>query len=172
MVSPELVDAKASPAGTVPEAEVPAQRIGLGRAFHQLGAVWTRAIGERLVAARWPAEAGFRPGCVGVMLCLQRIAPASQREISAEVDLDPSDVVGVVDILEAAGLVERRRDPADRRRYAVALTALGRRRARQLRALVAELQAELLAPLEEDERETLVTLLDKLRQHHRPTAEA
>jgi DNA-binding MarR family transcriptional regulator len=51
---------------------------------------------------------------------------ASQVELVAELDLDKSKVMRVVDELEAAGLVERRPDPADRRRHALVVTAAGR----------------------------------------------
>jgi DNA-binding MarR family transcriptional regulator len=58
-----------------------------------------------------------------VRLCA---AGASQVELVAELDLDKSKVMRVVDELEAAGLVERRPDPADRRRHALVVTAAGR----------------------------------------------
>jgi MarR family transcriptional regulator, lower aerobic nicotinate degradation pathway regulator len=94
-----------------------------------------------------------------VLTCLEDFGPASQREISERLRLDPSDLVGFVDWLEAAGLVERRRDERDRRRYAVDLTAAGHR-ARELVARRTErTNAELLAGLSPEEREQLRELL-------------
>ena len=49
----------------------------------------------------------------------------SQQELSERLGLDPTIVVGLIDSLEARGLVSRRRDPADRRRNLLALTSEG-----------------------------------------------
>jgi DNA-binding MarR family transcriptional regulator len=109
----------------------------------------------------WMHELGFRPPCVGVLRAVAELGPISQRQISDEVGLDPSDVVGAVDILERGGLVERHRDPDDRRRHAVQATAEGRRRSDRLRDLMIEAEARALAGLDADEQEQLVTLLEK-----------
>jgi DNA-binding MarR family transcriptional regulator len=145
----------------------PIGRLPVGRAFQHLGTVWARAMGECLSAAGWPADAGFRPGCVGVMLFADRLGRASQKELSDAMGLDPSDVVGLIDILEAAGLVARERDETDRRRYAIVLTPLGRERAQELRAMVTALNEELLSPLDADERASFVAMLGRLVEHHR-----
>src|SRR3954464_13897684 len=50
-----------------------------------------------------------------------------QRELMQEMDVDPSILVTLLHPLEADGLVSRERDPADRRRHLVTLTAAGRR---------------------------------------------
>ena len=109
----------------------------------------------------WMAELGFRPPCVGVLRTVHELGPVSQREISDEVGLDPSDVVGAVDILERGGLVERHRDPEDRRRHAVVITPEGRERSERLKELMLEAEARALANLDADEQEQLVSLLEK-----------
>jgi len=53
--------------------------------------------------------------------------PISMRELAARLKSDPSNVTGLIDRLEARGLVERRADPNDRRIKGLALTALGAR---------------------------------------------
>lgn len=50
----------------------------------------------------------------------------SLKDLSARIQLHPSTVVGVVDRLEAKGLVTRKTDAADRRRVKLNLTAAGR----------------------------------------------
>ena len=53
--------------------------------------------------------------------------PLSQLELSRRLNLDPTIVVGLLDELEERGLVNRVRDPADRRRHLLELTAAGRK---------------------------------------------
>src|ERR1700674_4030908 len=53
--------------------------------------------------------------------------PISMRELAERLKADPSNVTGLIDRLEARGLVERRPDPSDRRIKGLALTAAGAR---------------------------------------------
>jgi DNA-binding MarR family transcriptional regulator len=53
--------------------------------------------------------------------------PHTLSELSKMFVLDPSTLVPVVDGLEARGLVERRKDPNDRRRVPIVLTEAGER---------------------------------------------
>jgi MarR family transcriptional regulator, lower aerobic nicotinate degradation pathway regulator len=76
--------------------------------------------------------------------------------------LDPSGLVGAIDELEAMGLVERRRDPADRRRYVLSLTGEGTATLGRARALSADSARELLGPLSAAEVDTLVELLQRV----------
>jgi DNA-binding MarR family transcriptional regulator len=120
-----------------------------------------REIGEVMASEQWAIDAGFRPGCLGVVAVVAELGPVSQREISDHLGLDASDVVGVIDILEAAGMVERRRDPDDRRRHAVVLTGHGERAARRLQILRSQVEARVLAGLDPDERRQLTELLNR-----------
>jgi len=120
-----------------------------------------REIHELLAAEQWPAQAGFRPPCMGVLACLEAAGTLSQREISDRLDIDASDVVGVLDILEAAALVERRRDPDDRRRHAVVLTPAGEHASARLAALRAQAEGRVLARLDLEERRSLSELVNK-----------
>jgi DNA-binding MarR family transcriptional regulator len=51
--------------------------------------------------------------------------PISMRELAKRLRSDPSNVTGLIDRLEARGLVERRPDPTDRRIKGLALTSAG-----------------------------------------------
>ncbi len=133
---------------------------------HRLAALTRRAISERMALESWAQEAGFRPGCIGVLRVVAALEPVSQREVSEALLLDPSDLVTLVDILERAGLVERRRDPSDRRRYALEVTARGQLAVVRLREISRAANEELLAPLDEQERAQLAELIDRVVRHH------
>lgn len=120
-----------------------------------------RQIGELMAEEQWAVDAGFRPPCMGVMAVVDRLQPVSQRQISEQLGLDASDVVGVLDLLEQAGLVERRRDPRDRRRHAVVLTKEGQRAARRFDTLRAKAEARALARLSPEDRVRLTELLNR-----------
>jgi DNA-binding MarR family transcriptional regulator len=85
-------------------------------------------------------------------------------ELARAVQVSSPHMTAVLDQLERLGLVERRVDPADRRRRQVLLTPAGRRRLRQLSPHVLALEAHLLeAILTESERAVLTDLLRRLR---------
>jgi DNA-binding MarR family transcriptional regulator len=130
-----------------------------------------REIGDLMAREQWAVDAGFRPPCLGVMAVVSQEGPVSQRAISDHLGLDASDVVGVLDILETAGMVERRRDPDDRRRHAVVLTEAGEQASRRLVELRSQVEDRVLASLEPEERRQLVDLLNRaLRDHPSPVA--
>lgn len=62
-----------------------------------------------------------------VMLALWERSPRSVKDLSAALALDPGTLSPLLKRLEAAGLITRRRDPADERVLAVTLTDAGRR---------------------------------------------
>jgi len=79
----------------------------------------------------------------------------SQQMLSVRLGLDPTIVVALVDELEDRGLVVRERDPDDRRRHRLRITAKGRKvHAAAVRA-VATAEQEFLAPLARGDREAL-----------------
>ena len=120
-----------------------------------------RHIHDLMTEEEWAVHAGFRPPCLGALDVIARHQPVSQRQISDHLGLDASDVVGVLDILEAAGMVERQRDPNDRRRHAVVLTEKGEAAAAHFAHLRARATERALAGLDEGERRQLVELLNR-----------
>ncbi len=72
------------------------------------------------------AEHGLRVRSYSVLALAAGDARPSQRELAAFLRLDPSQVVALVDELQARGLVRRESDPADRRANVVVVTPEGR----------------------------------------------
>jgi len=120
-----------------------------------------RHLHELMADEQWAVDAGFRPPCLGALHVIAHHQPVCQREISDHLGLDASDVVGVLDILESAGMVQRQRDPQDRRRHAVVLTELGETAAGHFAELRARATERALADLDEEERRQFVDLLNR-----------
>ena len=87
--------------------------------------------------------------------------PISMRELADRLKSDPSNVTGLIDRLEARGLVERRPDPKDRRIKGLALTAAGARLRKRLFARLYSAPRSLVELSERDQR-TLKDLLQRI----------
>ncbi len=116
---------------------------------------------QSLLAAAFAAE-GVRGYDYRVLAALDEHGPSSQAELGRGTGIDRSDIVATVNSLVAAGLARRAPDPDDGRRNVVTITKRGSSTLTRLDAVVDRVQAELLAPLSEAERRTLVALLRKL----------
>ncbi|HET9379566.1 MAG TPA: MarR family transcriptional regulator [Streptomyces sp.] len=100
-------------------------------------------------------------GAQAKLLGLLSLEPLPMRKLAQQLKCEPSNVTGIVDRLEARGLVERRPAPADRRVKVAAATDEGRRVARSLRESLRFARAPLAA-LTDDERVALRNALRRM----------
>ena len=121
---------------------------------------------EKSMAA-YEAE-GVHPYHVAILLALDEGKHETQGAIADMLGYDRGQLVGLLDELEEKGLVERRRDPNDRRRHLVQTTPEGKRALRRLRTLARQVENDFLAPLSEAERAELHALLLRLAEKHEP----
>jgi MarR family transcriptional regulator, lower aerobic nicotinate degradation pathway regulator len=104
---------------------------------------------------------GLRPRHLVVLSLLRDRGALAQGTLADALQLDPANVVGLLNELEVRGLLERRRDPEDRRRHIVELSARGHTTVAEGEDALESAQAEILAGLDEDEREALHALLSR-----------
>jgi DNA-binding MarR family transcriptional regulator len=115
-------------------------------------------VGRRAAEASM-APGGLRPRHLIALKLLSEHGPASQQGLAEALSLDPSNVVGLLNELEERGLIARRRDPADRRRHIVELSATGTGELCLAQARLSRVEDDLLAVLSAAERATLYRLL-------------
>jgi DNA-binding MarR family transcriptional regulator len=104
---------------------------------------------------------GLRARHLLALTVLRELGQSSQANLSEALRLDRTNLVGLLNELEDAGLIERRRSPEDRRRHTVALTPTGSSRLAEMEKAVAGVEEKILAPLDFDQRVTLHALLQQ-----------
>lgn len=92
------------------------------------------------------------PARMGVLWTIHHRGPVPQHVIADTLDVTPRNITGLVDALEAAGFVKRVLDPTDRRARLVDLTAAGVAVMERTVREHADLNATLLAAVDEADR--------------------
>jgi DNA-binding MarR family transcriptional regulator len=111
---------------------------------------------------------GLHPYHHAILIALGEGSHETQGAIADALGYDRGQLVGLLDELEERGLVERRRDPNDRRRHLVQLTVEGKVTLNRTRALAQDLEERFLAPLGAADRAKLHELLRQLAEEHEP----
>jgi DNA-binding MarR family transcriptional regulator len=104
---------------------------------------------------------GLRTRHMIALTLLREFGERGQSELAEALWVDPTNLVGLLNELEAADLIERRRSPQDRRRHTVALTPAGSRRLAEIEVVLARVEHRVLAALDSGEQATLYTLLHR-----------
>ncbi|GAA3796067.1 hypothetical protein GCM10022226_14240 [Sphaerisporangium flaviroseum] len=106
---------------------------------------------------------GLRSKDFIVLTAIESIGPQSQQQLARSHGIDRTTMVSVVDGLERAGLVQRARNPDDRRKYAIALTTEGQALLRhKLGPAMLNALDTFLAPFAPEERELFSKFLWRL----------
>ena len=86
---------------------------------------------------------------------------STQQALAATLEMDGTNIVGLLNDLEAKNLIERRRSPEDRRRHMVDVTDAGAEQLAKVEVALSSAEDEVLGALSETQRETLYNLLQQ-----------
>ena len=131
----------------------------LGLHLNRVARTVSRAFDETL------AEAGGSLPVWLVLISLKSRPRASQRELAEAVGIQGATLTHHLDTMESAGLVARRRDPADRRLHLIELTPAGDALFLRLRDAATAFDRRLRAGLSEGDVGQLEALLSRLRDN-------
>jgi DNA-binding MarR family transcriptional regulator len=99
-----------------------------------------------------------------VLTLIEAEGPASQQRLADRVGVDRTTMVALIDALEEKELVNRLRDPNNRRAYLLETTKAGHKRLRDALNAVKRAEQEILAPLSSAESATLTRAMQCLIQ--------
>ena len=132
----------------------------IGETAHALRKAFDRlAVGLGVTRAQWK-----------VLFKLTRTPGLRQVELADMLDLEPITLCRIVDRLEEAALVERVRDPSDRRAWRLQVTAKAQPLMEKLTAVGAELVDEAFAGIDPQEIEITRNVLARVRENAGRTA--
>jgi DNA-binding MarR family transcriptional regulator len=130
----------------------------LGPTILCLGRVFER----RLMRALAQAGLGVTPAQARIVMKLHFQGPLSQQELATRIDVEPSTLVGTLDIMERDGLASREANPQDRRAHLVRLTDAGEALVPRLLGLIDLVETEIEDVFPGGERARLQESLERL----------
>ncbi len=125
----------------------------LKRAYVIVSSDFRRALGE----------GGFAPRVFSALSLIVQFPGITQSDLARKLGIERSGLVAIVDELESRGFVERQPVPGDRRVQALAPTKAGKASYTTARETVQKHEADLLSDLTQEEIETLMGILQKIR---------
>ncbi len=117
---------------------------------------------HRELAATRLQRLGLAPKEYGALSVLVAEGALTQQGLSRRTGIDRTTMVGIADALEDKGMVVRERSPADRRAYALRVTAQGRRVLGRATRAIEAAEDEFLAALSPRQRRELKSMLRRL----------
>jgi MarR family transcriptional regulator for hemolysin len=109
------------------------------------------------------AALGLTRAQAAVLAYLARQEGINQAALAQLLELEPITLARLLDRLQAAGLIERRPDPKDRRAHLLYLTAAAYPLLDRIFALAAEVREDALAGVSEADRSRLLDLLIEMK---------
>ncbi|MBT9331228.1 MarR family winged helix-turn-helix transcriptional regulator [Paracidobacterium acidisoli] len=122
----------------------------------QIGAHAAKKFAERLAPLK------LAPAHAGILRRLSLSSALSQRELAAQLGMHASRLVGVIDEMQSMGLVVREGNTGDRRTNSLRLTDQGNEMLGQIRIISQQHNEDLCSALNEEERVTLTSLLQRI----------
>ena len=105
---------------------------------------------------------GLRPVDFSLLSLVSHNPGITSRQLCSTLGILPPNLVKLVADLDKRGLLQRKPHPTDGRAIGLHLTADGRKMVRDAEATARDLEDGVAAPLTPDEREMLMTLLQKI----------
>jgi len=129
---------------------------GVAFALAQIGAHASALFARRI------AELDLTAAQAGLLRMLAMVPGRNQKEIAADLGMPPSRFVPFADQLDERGLIERRKNPDDRRQHALYLTAEGRGLLGELAKAGAAHEQQITRGLSAEEHDQLLRLLHRI----------
>ena len=132
---------------------------------------WNHSYGFLLGKVLQQMESKFAEGLIsfdinarqyGILLFIQENPYSSQKDISENLNIDRTTMVSHIDHLETLGFVERTKNPNDRRSYSLMITEKGIDVLDSRWEFLTNIESEVLAPLNQQERQLLKEFLVKI----------
>jgi DNA-binding MarR family transcriptional regulator len=109
---------------------------------------------------------GLRPRHLLTLTVLRDHGAATQQALATTLQIDRTNLVGLLNELESAGLIVRRRTDEDRRRHVVDLTHAGGQKLSEAECALAAAEDDVFSALDAEQRETLYQLLQQATAGH------
>ena len=109
---------------------------------------------------------GVTPVQFAVLQLLEHMPGIDQRTLAQQVGFDKATIGGVIDRLEARGLLLRQQTPKDRRVKLLHLTESGQELLQALMPIALQAQRHMLDPLSDEERQQFIDLMARVLAHH------
>ena len=109
---------------------------------------------------------GVTPVQFAVQQLQEHMPGIDQRTLAQQVGFDKATIGGVIDRLEARGLLLRQQTPKDRRVKLLNLTDAGKELLQALMPIALQAQRHMLDPLSDEERQQFIGLMARVLAHH------
>ncbi|MCW2390855.1 DNA-binding MarR family transcriptional regulator [Sphingobium sp. B1D7B] len=131
----------------------------LAFAIGDLGRLYRRRFDERT------RSLGITGPQMRALAQIMRFPGINQGALAERLDVEPITTCRMVDRLEQADMVERRRDPQDRRAWQLFLTEAAKPLAAELQQIGQRVLNESLAGISAEEQETVLSVLCRIRDN-------